>query len=125
MNDYEYDEKALPPAEDDITSEDYEEVSEEEKVSDEYYELPGTKASRSMIWSIISTVLGVLSIPGCGFYVVGITLSVLSIGSAMFSRYRLGYFDKWSVFGLIFGIMGAVCGFFALAVTETGILNHV
>ena len=125
MNEYEYDEKALPPAEDDITSEDYEEVKEEEKLSEEYYELPKSESSRNMIWSIVSVVLGALSIPACGVYIVGLILACLSIGSALLSRYRLGYFDKWSVFGLIFGIIGSVCGIFAMIVTEAGIFNQI
>lgn len=128
LSEYDFEEKALPPADDDVISEDYEETdekTEEDKASEDYYELPKAESSRNMIWSVLATVLGILSIPASGIYVLGLVLSCLAIGSALLSRYRLGYFDKLSVYGLIFGIMGAVCGIFALIVTEIGIFDHV
>ena len=128
MSEYDYEEKALPPADSDVISEEYEEVDgkrEEDKSSEDYYELPKAESSRNMIWSVIAIVLGILSIPACGVYALGLVLSCLAIGSALLSRYRLGYFDRWSVYGLFFGIMGAVCGIFALIVTEMGIFDHI
>ena len=134
---FEYDERALPKASDIEENADLEEIYEtneentdgedtdegEEKISDDYYELPKARSSRNMIWSVVSVVLAVLSIPAAGIYWLGITFAILSVGAGLFSRYRLGYFDKWSVFGLIFGIMGAVCGIFSMIVSLSGIFN--
>lgn len=151
MRDYEYEENALPNGEDtereevlDLTDEfaeitnedDINEVTEDEEAredeaseneaseeSEEFYRLPNEPSSRNMIWSVVSVVLAVLSIPAAGIYWLGIAFAILSVGAGLFSRYRLGYFDKWSVFGLIFGIMGAVCGIFSMIVSLSGIFN--
>ena len=134
---FEYDERALPEASDIEENVDLEEIYEtneentdgedtdegEEKISDDYYELPKARSSRNMIWSVVSLALGVLSIPFAGIYVLGLILAVMAVGAGLLSRYRLGYFDKYSVSGLIFGIMGTVCGVFSMIVSILGIFN--
>ena len=109
-------------------SEDYEENNEnnlekEEKNSDEYYELPPAMRSRTLLWSVISLVLGILSCLLCPFYYVGLALSVMSLVFLLISRKNLGFFDKCAILGLIFGIMGFVCGIFSLCADVLGLFN--
>ena len=109
-------------------SEDYEENNEnnlekEEKNSDEYYELPPAMRSRTLLWSVISLVLGILSCLLCPFYYVGLALSVMSLAFLLISRKNLGFFDKCAILGLIFGIMGFVCGIFSLCADVLGLFN--
>lgn len=63
--------------------------------------------------SIISLVLAVLSVLLFRIPWLGLTLAVLSIGGALWSRKNLGYFDKISLAAIIVGIFGivfALCG---------------
>lgn len=60
-------------------------------------------------WSVLSIVLAALSIVfSIPFPVAGLILALLAIGSAIFSRLNLTYFDKLSLAGLIVGIFGVV-----------------
>lgn len=66
---------------------------------------------RTMIYSILSLVLGILSLVLCccgGWF--GLGLGVLAIVFSVVSRYHLGYFDGLSIAGLVLGIAGAVFG---------------
>lgn len=96
--------------------------TEKEPESEDYYELPLALKSRSMIWSVISLVAGILSILLCPFYYVGICFAVGAVGTSLLSRHNLGFFDKLSVFGLILGIMGFVCDVFSLIANMIGLL---
>lgn len=103
-----------------------EEVETEENVSDsseEYYELPLALRSRSLIWSVISFVAGVLSLALCSFYYVSLVFAVGSILSSLISRRNLGFFERYSIIGLVLGIMGVVCGIFSAIVNSLGIFG--
>lgn len=98
-----------------------EEVQEKKKSTEEYYELPPAIRSRNLIWSVISLVAGILSILLCPFYYVSLVLALVSIGGALLSRRNFGFFDNYAVVGLIFGIMGVVCGLFSMCARLLGI----
>ena len=108
-------------------AEEIEEYTEPEVVentaSEEYYELPKELKSRSLIWSVISFVCGVLSLALCPLYYVSLVFAVGSIVTSLISRKNLGFFDKYAVFGLILGIMGFVFGISAAIAINLGIFN--
>ena len=91
--------------------------------SEEYYELPLALRSRSLIWSVISFVAGVLSLALCSFYYVSLVFAVGSILSSLISRRNLGFFERYSIIGLVLGIMGVVCGIFSAIVNSLGIFG--
>ena len=95
----------------------------ESEQSDEYYQLPPAMKSRSLIWSAISFVAGVLSIAICTFYYVSLVFAVVSIVSSLISRKNLGFFERYSIIGLILGIMGIVCGIFSGVASAFGIFG--
>lgn len=104
----------------------YNEITEEvkeKKSAEEYYELPPTIRSRSLIWSVISLVAGILSILLCPFYYVSLVLALVSIGGALLARRNFGFFDNYALVGLIFGIMGIVCGIFSMCANLLGIFG--
>ena len=73
---------------------------------------------RSRVWSVLSLILGILSIPLAGIYIstlpfitfIGLGFVVCSILFALISRRNLGYFDGLSVAGIIVGSIGLVFG---------------
>ena len=70
-------------------------------------------------WSVLSIVLAALSVIfSIPFPVAGLILAVLAIGSAIFSRLNLTYFDKLSLAGLIVGIFGVVFSVVGLFVSD-------
>ena len=121
MKDHNVDEeKSLVPA--------GEEAKEERRVtvpgdgnSEEVYPLPPSIKSRSLIWSAMSIVLSALALVLCKFYYIGIVFSLAALGVALISRKRLGFFEKYSIMGIILGIMGFVCGTFVLVSGLLGI----
>lgn len=96
------------------------EVAEDES-SEEYYALPLALKSRSLIWSAISFVAGVLSLAICTFYYVSLVFAVVSIVSSLISRKNLGFFERYSIIGLILGIMGIVFGISSAIAISLGI----
>lgn len=64
--------------------------------------------TKTKLWSIIALTLSILSVALCYFGWVGIIFSVLALGMAIFSRKRLGYFDKMTLASIIVAIFGAV-----------------
>ena len=94
---------------------------EEEAVSEEYYALPPTLKSRSLIWSMVSFITGVLSILLCPFYYVGIVLALGSVVTSLVSRKNLGFFDKYAIYGLILGMMGIVFSIFSAVAARLGV----
>ena len=94
---------------------------ENDESSDEYYELPLALKSRSLIWSAISFVAGVLSLAICTFYYVSLVFAVVSIVSSLISRKNLGFFERYSIIGLILGIMGIVFGISSAIAISLGI----
>ena len=109
-------------------SEDYEvkdenELEKEDNNTEEYYELPSAIRSRTLIWSVISLILGILSCLLCPFYYVSLTLAAVSFVFLLIARKNLGFFDKCAILGLIFGIMGLVCGIFSLSAELLGLFK--
>ena len=90
-------------------------------VSEEYYALPEAIKSRSLLWSVISFVLGVLSIALCPLYYVSLVFAIGSVVTSMISRKNLGFFEKYAIFGLILGIMGIVFGISSAIAIRLGI----
>ena len=90
-------------------------------VSEEYYALPEEIKSRSLLWSVISFVLGVLSIALCPLYYVSLIFAIGSVVTSMISRKNLGFFEKYAIFGLILGIMGIVFGISSAIAISLGI----
>ena len=90
-------------------------------VSEEFYALPEAIKSRSLLWSVISFVLGVLSIALCPLYYVSLVFAIGSVVTSMISRKNLGFFEKYAIFGLILGIMGIVFGISSAIAISLGI----
>ena len=88
--------------------------SEESADSDFAYKsvIGGKKNTR--LWSIISFVLALLSIPFCIVPVVGIITGLGAIAFSLYSKKCLGYFDGLSLAGLMIGIFGVVFSVAAL-----------
>ena len=97
--------------------------AQSEEISDEYYALPKTAKSRSLIWSVISFVAGVLSLALCPFYYVSLVFAVGSIVTSLISRKNLGFFERYAIFGLILGIMGIVFGVSSAVAIKIGIFG--
>ncbi len=98
-----------------------EKKEKELEFKEEYYELPPAIRRRTLIWSIASVVLASLSVLLSSFYYVGIVLSFLAIGSSLISRRNLGFFDRFSVVGIIVAVMGFVFNGFSLIIGVFGI----
>lgn len=107
-----YDNRLLPGATEN-TEENEEKTDtevQEEAATEEYYALPPTLKSRSLIWSMVSFVAGILSILLCPFYYVSLVFAAGSVATSLVSRKNLGFFEKYAIFGLILGMMGIVFG---------------
>ncbi len=96
------------------------ETAEEEEAG-EYYDLPPAIRSRTRIWSVASIVLAILSVLLCRVYYLGIVLALASIGGAVISRKTLGFFERTSVWGIIFGTAGFVFSIFMLIAKTVGL----
>ena len=120
--DKEYSNRLLGEGSEEQLSE-FEPETAKEAESDEYYELPPAIRSRTLLWSVISFTLGILSLALCGFYYVSFVLAALAVGFAMFSRKNLGFFERYSIMGLVFGIMGFVFSIFSLVATSIGLFS--
>lgn len=82
--------------------------------SEEFYDLPLSLSSRTLLWAVISIVCGVLSILCSRFYYAGYVFAAAAVSFSVISRKTLGFFEKYSIMGIIFGIMGFVSSSFAL-----------
>ena len=89
--------------------------------SEEYYELPLAIKSRSLIWAVISFAAGILSLALSSFYYVGFAFAGAAVIASLISRRNLGFFEKYSIMGLVFGIMGFVFSLFALIANMMGL----
>ena len=89
--------------------------------SDEYYELPPAIKSRSLIWAVISVLAGILSFTLCFFHYVGLGLAAVAFVTAMVSRKNLGFFEKYSIMGIMLGIIGFVCSVFSMIASMLGL----
>ena len=82
--------------------------------SEEYYSLPPAIRARTLIWSVISLICGVLSILLCPFYYVSFVFAAAALVFSVVSRKNLGFFEKCAIMGIILGIMGFVFGTFSM-----------
>ena len=66
-------------------------------------------SEKSRLWSVLALIAAVLSILLCYFApILGIVLGVIAIGLSVVSRFRIGYFDGFSIAALICAIFGIV-----------------
>ena len=96
-------------------------VTDEEEV----YPLPKEKSRRSLIPSILSLILGFLSVLLFGIWWLGTAFALISLGLAIFSRIKMGYFNKIAIIGLITSIVGAVFGVCSAVITISGVFNSL
>lgn len=113
------DDRLLEVGDEDKKDLDNETVAEE---SEEYYNLPLAIKSRSLIWSVVSFTFGVLSLALCAFYYVSLPFAVAAVVFSLVSRRNLSFFEKYSIMGLIFGLMGIVFSIFSLVANTLGII---
>ncbi len=99
------------------------EDGDENGASEEYYDLPLALRSRSLIPAVISLVFGILSLVLCPIYYISLIFAANAIIFSLVSRKNLGFFEKYSIIGLILGMMGIVCGIFSLIIDLTGIFG--
>lgn len=70
---------------------------------------------KTMGWSIVALVSGIISVICCCLGVTGIIFGAVAITASILSRKSLGYFDGLSIAGLVLGIFGVVFGIAILA----------
>jgi hypothetical protein len=114
------DQKAMIPADSEAEQEKRKPVPAEMS-SEEVYPLPPSIKSRTLLWSVLSIILAALGLVLCKFYYIGIVFSLVSLGFALISRKNLGFFDKYSILGIIFGVMGFIANIFSMFATLIGI----
>lgn len=99
-------------------NEEFDKNNESDKVEEEYvYKTVMRSKENSRSFSLVSLVLSVLSLLFSPISYVGLILGGLAIGFACYSRKNLGYFDGYSLAGLIIGIFGVVFSFLSLIFT--------
>ena len=81
---------------------------ESEKKSEYAYKNVMDGKQKKRTWSVISFILSLISIAFCSVPIAGIILGLLSLGAAIYSRKYIGYFDGFSLAGLMIGIFGVV-----------------
>lgn len=65
---------------------------------------------KTMGWSVVSLVTGIISVICCCMGITGLFFGVAAIVTAIISRRVLGYFDGMTIAGLVLGIFGIVFG---------------
>ena len=93
--------------------------TKEKEDQDRYYEVFDKDKPKYILWSLISAVLGGISVVCALFGWGGLIIGAGAVAFAIISRVNLKYFDKISIAGLILGIFGIV---FGVAVIILGIL---
>ena len=87
-----------------------------EKASDEsderYYEVIEGGAPKTRVFSVVSLILGIVSILLSFTGWIGFIIGMGAIAFSVVSRIKLGYFDNMAIFGLLLGIFGIVFGAF-------------
>lgn len=118
-----YDNRLLPGGSENTEQEEAKTETEvtEDAVQEEYYTLPPTLKSRSLIWSMVSFIAGILSILLCPIYYVSLVFALASVVTSLISRKNLGFFEKYAIIGLILGMMGIVFGISSLIAARLGI----
>ena len=77
-----------------------------------YYEVMESGAPKTRVFSVVSLVLGIVSILFSFIGWLGFIVGAVAIVFSVVSRVKLGYFDSMAIFGLILGIFGIVFGAF-------------
>ena len=95
--------------------------TEQDPEPDDCYVLPPVLKARTLIWSVISFIAGILSILLCPFYYLSFILSAVAVCMSLISRRNLGYFEKFAIMVLIFGLVGFVFGVFSLIAGMIGL----
>ena len=98
------------------------EFNEDEIKEEERYELPAPGA-RTMLWAVLSLVIGVFSVIACPLYPLGIILGAVGLGFAIYSWHRCGFFTGINVSGLVISIVGVVFGVFSMIASILGIFG--
>ena len=71
--------------------------------------------SRRRSWSVAAFSFGVLSLILSLWSFVGIAVGAVAVILSVISRYKLGYFDRFGVLALVFGVFGlGVCSLFTI-----------
>lgn len=65
---------------------------------------------KTLAWSVVAMITGILSLAFALFGWAAAALGIIAVICSAVSRKTLGYFDKMSVVGLVFGIFGLVSG---------------
>ena len=94
-------------------------TAEKSESEDRYYEVFNKDKPKYILWSLISAILGGISVICAFFGWGGIIIGAVGLVFAIVSRINLKYFDKISIMGLILSIFGIV---FGVAVIILGIL---
>ncbi len=123
MKDNSYDKERLLSSPEENESPIEKETVKEYTSDDEYYPLGTDRASRSLLFSVLSLILAVLSIFIFSFYYLSIPISVGAVVCSVIARRRLGYFDNVALLGLIFAIFGFVFATGSLVLDCLGILD--
>lgn len=90
-----------------------EEYSEEKKtpLSEERYEDVFDKNHpKTLGFSLVALILSIVSVMTSFFGAPGVVLGCAGLGFALFSRSRLGYFDRLAISAIMAGIFGVVFG---------------
>ena len=103
-----YEDSAGLPAEEALAE--YDDADKCSYREERYEEVIDTEHPKTLGFSIAALILGILSIVGSLGGAPGLALGILAIGLSVFSRYRLGFFDKFSIAAIIVGIFGIVFG---------------
>jgi hypothetical protein len=98
------------------------EFKENEIKEEERYELPAPE-HRSMLWSVLSLVIGIFSVVACAVYPLGIALSLVGFGFSVYSWRRCNFFTRINLSGLIISIVGFVFGVFSMIASLLGIFG--
>ena len=128
MNPYNDEQANSLPVQYDATVDDVEDktfdaegVAEEDKESEDFYTLKTKKPS--LVWSLISILTSIAALVLSPLvYIAALPLAAVAIIFAIVSSRHLGFFNRMSLFGLIFGIFGAVFGVFHMVLDLTGVL---
>lgn len=83
---------------------------ESDKNEERYYEVFNKDKPKYILWSLISVILGGISVICAFFGWGGLVVGIAAVAFAIVSRVNLKYFDKISIVGLILGIFGMVFG---------------
>lgn len=90
------------------------EPKENKENEERYYEVFDKDKPKYILWSLISAILGGISIICAFFGWGGLIVGAGAVAFAIVSRVNLKYFDKISILGLILGIFGMVFGVFII-----------